>query len=143
MSRKHVTKELRKFIIERAQGCCEYCRSQAKYASHPFEVDHIIPVKEDGPTTLDNLAFACRGCNLRKRDDSEAADPQDNTLVPLFNPRRQRWRDHFRWNEDSSEVIGLTPTGRATVEALQMNRQGLINLREVLFELGQHPPDFG
>jgi hypothetical protein len=37
-------------------------------------------------------------------------------------------------------AIGLTPTGRATVERLQLNREGVVNLRRVLRTIGQHPP---
>jgi hypothetical protein len=51
------------------------------------------------------------------------------------------WSEHFAWNEDYSRVIGLTPTGRATVETLHLNRQGVVNLRRVLFLVGMHPPE--
>jgi hypothetical protein len=44
------------------------------------------------------------------------------------------------WNEDASLVIGRTPTGRATIEALRLNRPELVNLRRVLFAVGEHPP---
>jgi hypothetical protein len=61
-------------------------------------------------------------------------------LVPLFNPRQQRWDEHFAWSEDSLRITGLTPVGRATVEALQLNREGLVNMRRVLYAVGEHPP---
>jgi hypothetical protein len=61
--------------------------------------------------------------------------------VRLFNPRRQRWEDHFTWNEDYTLVIGLTDVGRATVEALHLNREGLINFREASRLLKLHPPE--
>ncbi len=61
-------------------------------------------------------------------------------LVPLYHPRHQQWADHFGWNEDFTLAIGLTPTGRATVERLQLNREGVVNLRRVLRTIGQHPP---
>jgi len=37
-------------------------------------------------------------------------------------------------------VIGLTPTGRATIVALELNRAGVINLRKLLRNSTQHPP---
>jgi len=58
----------------------------------------------------------------------------------LYHPRRQKWTDHFAWSDDATLVIGLTPTGRATVEKLQLNRSGLVNLRRVLQAIGSHPP---
>lgn len=51
-----------------------------------------------------------------------------------------KWADHFVWNEDFSLIIGITPIGRATVETLQLNREGLVNLRKVLYPIGEHPP---
>ena len=61
-------------------------------------------------------------------------------MVPLYNPRRQRWQEHFCWSEDYTQILGLTSTGRATVETLQMNRIGLVNIRQVLYLIGKHPP---
>jgi len=61
-------------------------------------------------------------------------------LVPLYHPRYQIWEEQFTWNEDFTFVIGLTPTGRATIERLQLNRVGIVNLRRVLGAINQHPP---
>jgi hypothetical protein len=61
------------------------------------------------------------------------------TKVMLYHPRQQIWGDHFSWNEDCTEIIGLTAIGRATIEALHLNRNGVMNLRRVLFEKGLHP----
>jgi hypothetical protein len=61
-------------------------------------------------------------------------------IVPLFHPRRDRWGDHFAWNADFTRIVGLTPTGRATVEKLQLNRVGVVNLRRVMLIAGLHPP---
>lgn len=76
--------------------------------------------------------LAYQGCNNHKYAKTEAPDPASGAPAPLFHPRRQRWRDHFAWDSTCTLVIGLTPTWRATVEALQLNRAGLVNLRRVL-----------
>jgi hypothetical protein len=89
---------------------------------------------------LDNLAFACQGCNNRKYTNTEAVDPVTQAIVPLFHPRRNGWSEHFAWSDDYSLILGLTPIGRATVEKLQLNRAGLVNLRRILAEAGEHPP---
>ena len=60
----------------------------------------------------------------------------------LFHPRKQRWQEHFAWDERFERIIGLTASGRATVEALQLNRAELVNLRKLLYAAGEHPlPD--
>ncbi len=105
-----------------------------------FCVEHIIPRSQGGRTTLDNLALACQGCNNHKYTKVKGNDSITGDLVPLYHPRQQRWRDHFAWNEDFTLIIGLTPTGRATVEALRLNREGLVNLRRILYTMGEHPP---
>lgn len=103
-------------------------------------MEHIIPLEKDGKTVLRNLALSCQGCNSHKQVRTEAIDPMFKQLAPLFHPRRQKWKEHFGWNHDFSLVIGLTPTGRATVEALRLNRPGVVNLRHVLYAAGIHPP---
>ncbi len=139
MPRRHVTAQERHSIAVRARGCCEYCRSRVDFATQSFSVEHIIPVSRGGETTLDNLALACPGCNGHKYTKTEAPDPVDGTVVPLYNPRQQRWQDHLRWNEDFTCIVGLTPRGRATVSALQVNKPGVMNIRRALFAIGLHP----
>jgi 5-methylcytosine-specific restriction endonuclease McrA len=140
MPEQHVTTEQKQAVLERARGCCEYCRSQARFATQPFSTEHIIPRHWGGETTLDNLALACQGCNNHKYTKTEGYDPVSDKVVSLYHPRQQRWHDHFAWNDDFTLVIGLTPTGRATIKALQLNREELVNLRRVLYAMGEHPP---
>lgn len=143
MPEKRVTAEQKQAVLERARGCCEYCKSQARFATQPFSIEHIIPRHLGGETTLDNLALACQGCNNHKYTKAEARDPVSDKVVLLYRPRQQRWHDHFAWNDDFTLVIGLTPTGRATSKALQLNREELVNLRRVLYAMGEHPPAEG
>ena len=99
----------------------------------------FIPRSQGGVTSLENLALACQGCNNHKYNKTKSGDPVTNQLVDLFHPRIQRWREHFTWDERFERIIGLTATGRATVEALQLNRLELINLRRLLYAAGEHP----
>ncbi len=133
---------LRDTVERRARGCCEYCHSPAKYSTHTFSLDHIVPRSQGGPTALDNLALACQGCNSHKYNKTQSSDPFTKQLVNLFHPRKQRWQEHFAWDERFERIIGLTASGRATVEALQLNRAELVNLRKLLYAAGEHPlPD--
>ena len=105
-----------------------------------LSLDHITPRSQQGATNPDNLALACQGCNNHKYTKTQGTDPITGDLVQLFHPRKQRWQDHFAWNADCALMIGLTATGRATIETLHLNRESVVNLRRVLFAVGQHPP---
>lgn len=140
MNEVRVALSLRTATAARAHDCCEYCRSQARFAMQAFAIEHIEPRSQDGATSLENLALACQGCNSHKYCKTHSFDPVSGETVALFHPRRQLWREHFIWNDDCTLIVGLTPTGRATVEALHLNRSGLVNLRRVLYAAGKHPP---
>ena len=112
-----------------------------RYSPGNFQIEHIHPVELGGETIAENLALACQGCNSHKYIKIIARDPATALLVALFHPREHEWATHFGWNEDCSLVLGLTPTGRATVNALQLNRERVINLRRVLYQAQEHPPE--
>ena len=132
----------RNFILQRANGCCEYCLSRYDFSVETFEIEHIIALILNGTNELSNLAFSCGGCNSRKGKKAFAIDPITGENCALFNPRIDKWYDHFEWTEEYSKVCGLTPIGRATVEQLNLNRQGVVNLRRALYPMGVHPPLF-
>ena len=141
MAEPRLNAQQREAVIRRARGYCAYCLSQEFYSPDPFSVEHIIPLAKGGTHDLENLAWSCQGCNSRKYVTVEALDPVTGQIVPLYHPRRDRWLEHFAWNEDDTLIIGLTPTGRATVEKLQLNRLGVVNLRRVLSLMDLHPPE--
>ena len=140
MPEPRITARQKTEIADRADRCYEYCRSQEPFSPDPFVVEHIVPRSRGGSDELSNLAFACQGCNGHKHTSTEAADPLTGRLAPLFHPRRDEWARHFVWSGDTRRIIGVTPTGRATVERLRLNRPGLVNLRRVLRAQGEHPP---
>ena len=129
----------RQRVEARANGVCEYCKSPVRYAVQSFECDHIIPLALDGATELDNLAFACGGCNPHKSANVVGIDPDSRQSVPLFHPRQQIWHDHFAWDDTYTLIIGITATGRATVNKLRLNRLGVVNLRRMLILANEHP----
>ena len=134
-----VSEAIRAQVVTQAGGVCEYCRYPEEFNSGRFSVDHILPRVRGGIDDLNNLALSCRNCNERKQDATEAQDPLTEESVPLFHPRRDRWEDHFAWSDDFRHIIGLTPTGRATIARLQTNHSGVVRQREVLHQLGLHP----
>ena len=134
-----MNKATRKAIKIRAKYLCEYCFSPEYFSPDPFECDHILPVSKDGEDILSNYALSCSGCNGLKFNAIHAIDPGTGQSVPLYNPRLDNWQTHFCWNESFTVILGISPIGRATVLKLQLNREGLINLRIALRKVGEYP----
>ena len=105
--------EMRRRVILRSGNRCEYCLIHQDDAIAAHQIDHVIAEKHGGATSLDNLAFSCVLCNLRKGSDLSSIDPESNTITNLFNPRTQKWLNHFAI--DDTHIIGITPEGRTTV----------------------------
>jgi 5-methylcytosine-specific restriction endonuclease McrA len=121
---------LRQFVIERANNRCEYCLYPQALSMLSFEMEHIISEKHGGATTAENLALACPYCNRAKGSDLGSIDPQTGKLTPFFNPRTQRWSDHFQLVR--AEIIPLTAEGRVTVAILQFNHPDRLRERAQL-----------
>jgi hypothetical protein len=134
---RRVPAQLRRLVLRRSGSRCEYCLLSQAGQEATFHVDHVTPVAAGGETVADNLALACVSCSLRKGAKQTAFDPETKTEVPLFNPRRDVWADHFQW--DGVRLTGLSPTGRATVEALALNRPLVLAIRREELALGRHP----
>jgi hypothetical protein len=115
---------------KRAGHRCEYCHAPESFFSHRLCLDHVRPESVGGPTSLANLALCCYGCQLQKLAFEHGADPATARPAALFNPRRQRWSRHFRWSANGLYIEGLTPTGRATVERLDLNSRWQVQARE-------------
>ena len=139
MSRRKFSPFEKAFIQGRAGHCCEYCKFPMAYSHDDFHIEHIIPIYFKGSSDLINLAWSCDGCNSNKWRYVEGFDVETNMYAPLFNPRQDVWKNHFQWNEDFTMIVGLTATGRATVDLLKMNRLGLVNIHKVLFAYGVKP----
>lgn len=118
--RPRITAAVRRQVTTREGQRCAYGRSPMLIGI-PMLVDHVIPLVAGGSSTLENLCLACDRCNECKGRRTEALDPQEGQITPLFHPRRDRWPAHFTWQEDRVTLAGLTPAGRATVVALRLN----------------------
>jgi hypothetical protein len=133
-----MNEKLRRLVRRRARLRCNFCGlHEIDSPVTPHHVEHIIARKHHGPTRLSNLALACHRCNFNKATDLSGLDPLSGKLTKLFNPRRPRWRHHFRW--DGFWLVGKSPIGRATVDVLRVNESERIRLRESLAELGRFP----
>ncbi len=109
MSKTYIAAALRREVVERAGGCCEYCLTHSQDRAIDFVVDHIIAEKHDGPTQSDNLCLCCYWCNSFKGSDISSVDwEKDKSIVPLFNPRQQQWHEHFKL--DGVRIVPLSST---------------------------------
>jgi hypothetical protein len=140
MSKPRIPEDLRQRVREAAGDRCGYCLCSQRYVNDWLEVEHIIPRALGGTDNEENLWLSCGKCNRHKSTRISFNDPISQTEVPLFNPRTQRWPEHFHWDEEGTRIIGLTPTGRATVLALRLNDELVVEVRRNWVFVGWHPP---
>lgn len=125
----YIPAALRRLVSQRAQHCCEYCQLPNNVGFYPHELDHVIAQKHGGKTEADNLVLACWRCNRHKGSDLGSFDPKTNEFSFLFNPRTERWPEHFA--HEQGTIQGLTPEGRTTVHLLQFNRPERVAERQL------------
>lgn len=135
----YVSAELRRLVAERAGGACEYCLIHERDTYIGCHVDHIIAEKHGGLTELENLALACAVCNRSKGTDIASLVPDTLTLVRLFNPRTDRWEDHFRIRAETLLIEPFTDVGAATAQLLGFNEVERVLERQSLFQIGHFP----
>ena len=115
-------------IRQRASGRCEYCRlPQSATPLLGFHIEHIVARQHGGSDELSSLALACDRCNAYKGPNLTSIDEESGEVTPLFNPRTDQWDKHFII--ENGIVVGLTPTGRASVRLLNMNANRRVQLR--------------
>ena len=133
----YVSASLRRAVETRADGVCEYCLIHERDTYLGCQVDHVVSEKHGGATDSDNLAYACTFCNRAKGSDigSVAATGE---FTRFFNPRTDRWRDHFRLR--GTIINAQTPIGEVTARILGFNEPERIMERQLLQHLGRYPP---
>lgn len=135
-----IPEETRKRVRAQAGNRCGYCRSPQHLVLGMLEIEHITCKATGRSDDEDNLWLACRLCNSYKGTQADGLDPETRLRVPLFNPRLQKWSDHFSWSDDGTRVLGRTPCGRVIVIALQMNNLISVMVRREWVAAGWHPP---
>jgi len=135
----YLSTALRQRLVEADDHRCAYCHTSQANSGSPMVVDHLLPLSKGGVTAFENLCFACYRCNLFKGSQVEAIDPLSGDMATLFHARRDRWSDHFSWDEAGLRIFGLTATGRATVAALNMNNEVILDARRNWVRLGWLP----
>ena len=132
-----VNQPLREQVAERAYHVCEYCLVHEEDVYHGCEVDHVRSVKHGGRTIAENLAFACFHCNRHKGTDLGSISKRTGALVRFYNPRTDRWSEHFHANE--GRIDPLTDIGEVTIRLLEFNHPERVAFRKMLAETGRYP----
>jgi hypothetical protein len=132
-----ISQQLRREIRARAGGRCEYCLVRETLLLAGCEVDHVVSRKHGGMTELPNLALSCARCNRAKGMDVGSIYPGSGAFVRLFNPRLDRWDEHFVI--EGARIVGLTPIGQVTATLLRLNDDERLLERSLLQQAGQYP----
>jgi hypothetical protein len=136
MNSKYVSPELREFVASRANFVCEYCLISEEDTYFGCQVEHIISRKHGGLSKPENFAYACVFCNRFKGSDIASLSAETNELSRFYNPRTDRWREHF--NLIGITILPLTPVAEATVRILQINSEERLLEREILHRRGRY-----
>jgi len=131
---------LRRLVAGRAFYQCEYCLLSEDDSFSPHQVDHIVSRKHGGLSVPSNLAYACLRCNTWKGSDIASVEPPTCRLTPLYNPRQQRWADHFQLEDAIIEP--LTAEGVVTARLLRLNLDQRVAERRLLIAIGRYPRSF-
>ena len=118
---------------------CEYCRAPQPATGVRYHLEHVFPESLGGTDDLDNLALACPTCNYYKSNHLLGIDEDGAAGRPLFNPRKDRWDEHFEFDSATLQLKGRTAEGRGTINRLRMNHAVQIEARRLWVELGIYP----
>jgi len=138
MSATYINVELRRQVTARAGRICEYCLIHEDDTFFGCHVDHIVSEKHGGLTEIANLAFACTFCNLHKGSDIASLN-HAGSLTRFFNPRTDRWPQHFALV--GAVIEPLTSIGEVTARIFQFNMTDRILERQALLEVGGYPSE--
>ena len=132
----YVSADLRRLVESRASLSCEYCLIRESDTYLGCQVDHIISEKHGGITEAGNLAYACTFCNQAKGADIGSITAGTGEFVRFYNPRTDRWVDHFELH--GASIVPRSTIGEVTVRILSFNTVERLLEREALLKLGRY-----
>lgn len=136
MTSRYISDSNRLFVAQRANYTCEYCRVSEEDHFLAFQIDHVIAIKHGGTNAVENLAYCCPHCNQNKGTDLATA-LSSGDIVPLFNPRKHIWSEHF--SIGAGCIFAKTSIGEGTISILKLNDPDRVILRQILEEAGSYP----
>jgi hypothetical protein len=137
MSITYVSADLRRLVVARSEGLCEYCLIAEEDTFYGCAVDHIISEKHGGPTEADNLAYARVNCNQAKGSDIGSIHGESREFIRFFNPRTDQWAEHFVLS--GIRIEPLTTIGAVTARILAFNVTERLLERQALQLMKRYP----
>ena len=132
--RKAIPLSTRNKVVARANSICEYCLLSDRLALYSFHIEHIRSLKHGGSNDISNLAYCCPDCNYYKGSDIGTFNKDGETIIRVFNPRKDSWDEHFEL--DAGAIHGRTEIGNATAQIFKFNEVERLIFRQQLTELG-------
>jgi hypothetical protein len=130
---RDLSQQIRQLVAIRANQSCEYCLIPESYTFFGCEVDHIISLKHGGSNSEDNLAYSCVTCNRKKGSDLGSLLEGMGELIRFYNPRLDKWRDHFLL--DGPIISPITNIGKVTENIFGFNLAERILERQELIKI--------
>ena len=131
---------LRREYHRRALGLCEYCHTAEQWQYVPLPWITSCGYRRVAPNTPRQSGAGLFSLQSAQGRSPAGNRPKDAKLVALFHPRRHRWDEHFIWSADGLRIVGLTAIGRATIAALDLNRQRVVHIRAANIAVDRIPP---
>ena len=114
-----ISRKLADKIRQQAKNRCGYCLLPQNLNPTLLEIEHIQPTAKNGNDEEENLWLACRECNSHKSVKTHGFDEKTRRRIKLFNPRKQKWRNHFEFSEDATEIIGKNGLRQSNSRSLE------------------------
>lgn len=140
MANQRIADWLYDLVAQDAHFQCGYCRCPQQVLPYRLEIEHLLPISLGGQGDRDNLWLSCHRCNKLRSNRLQVTDPLTGQNVPIFDPRRDRWADHFVWEQHGLLIVGLTDRGRGTVALLNLNDRYHLSARGVWIIARAYPP---
>lgn len=132
-----IPKTLKRRVANRGNLRCEYCLLPETLSFYSFHIDHIVSLKHGGKSNFQNLAYCCPDCNFYKGSDLGTFVQGDEDLIRFFNPRKDKWDDHFQLQDGC--IVGKTNIGMATERIFRFNEPERLIFRQQLIALALYP----
>lgn len=133
---RYVSANVRLEVAARADFLCEYCLIAEEDTFFGCEVEHIISLKHGGSSESSNLAYACAFFNRHKGSDVGSVS-ETGEFSRFFNPRADRWSEHFRLVGNVIRPRSLI--GEVTARILLFNHTDQLLERAGLISVGRYP----
>lgn len=109
----------------RYAGCCGYCGVHENNTGATLTIDHHRPRAHDGGDDDGNIVYCCVKCNLYKGAYWHEVDPPN---LRLLHPLNDDLTVHL-YEDESGQLVGLTPPGVFFIQRLHLNRSQLVAYR--------------